>query len=126
MRLEALATPSGMGETRVPAACCGLYSYRPTPGMPGAPSRMGAPATGGVAVHVPALVARDLGTLMRAAEGLGVTGEGWAWVCACAGVVAGNCWRATPAAMHHVDITPLHPALSPHHTLPSICPQHLL
>ncbi|GLC45676.1 hypothetical protein PLESTB_001317700 [Pleodorina starrii] len=75
-----------LGSARVPAACCGLYCYRSTPGALGQASTAaagggggsgggsggGAPAEGGEAI---AVMAADPGLLLRAAQTLGAPGS---------------------------------------------------
>lgn len=68
----ALATDS-MGEGRVPAACNGLFAYRPTPGAIGAIGATAQPSSPGLQGLV--VMAKDSRTLIKSAEALGVTGK---------------------------------------------------
>ena len=79
----ALATDC-LGEGRVPAACCGLFAYRPSPGALGgaaspapalAPASPPSNALGAEGLQGLAVLAKESRTLIKAAEALGVTGK---------------------------------------------------
>ncbi|GAX80630.1 hypothetical protein CEUSTIGMA_g8065.t1 [Chlamydomonas eustigma] len=64
-------TTDTLGEARVPAACCGLYCFRPSPGVLGrASSTSTTTSLQGLAV-----MARDSKALMKSADVLGVPGS---------------------------------------------------
>jgi hypothetical protein len=86
--------PDVLGEARLPASCCSLYAYRPTPGQLGGPSAgspapaltltgpaAGAGGTSGPGTKVAdthgsmCVVTRDAGTLVKVSQALGAPGE---------------------------------------------------
>eukprot|EP00798_Chlamydomonas_sp_ICE-L_P022487 gene22487-29613_t len=67
-----------LGETRIPAACCNLYSYRPTPALAGSPSASASASpftVGGSSFEGLSVMSRAPATLIKVAEAIGVTGS---------------------------------------------------
>ena len=68
--------PDVAGSVRVPAACCSVYGYRPSPGFLGGPGAApeGAGSAGGSSSEVMCVLGREPGTVTRVAEALGAPG----------------------------------------------------
>jgi hypothetical protein len=72
-----------LGQARTPAACCGVFAYRPTPGVLGGPASSTSSSSGssgagaGAAatqVQAVSVIAREPGVLLKVAEALGAPG----------------------------------------------------
>uniref|UniRef100_A0A7S3VIH0 Amidase domain-containing protein n=1 Tax=Dunaliella tertiolecta TaxID=3047 RepID=A0A7S3VIH0_DUNTE len=90
-RIDFALAPDTLGEARVPAACCRVYAYRPTPGLlsaapPGASSNSSGNGKGHEGGDGPGIgpvtqadsvcvVTTDAGKALKVAEGLGVPGS---------------------------------------------------
>ena len=76
-------TSDTLGESRVPAACCGLFGYRATPSLAGplsAEAAASAVIVGGGLLEGAAVMARSAATIVKVAQAMGITGDytvGW-------------------------------------------------
>lgn len=86
-RVQFAACTDALGQARVPAACCGVYAFRPSLGVFDGPD---APAAGpaGLSPSAPApllsavsLVANDPALMLKLAQALGAPGKHTAWMC---------------------------------------------